>query len=155
MKRTGIELNMTVDEIMRRWPVTIRVFIRYRMLCIGCPIGIFHTVKDACEAHDLDREIFSGELLSTVRDDEEIELPSGFEVLPAGEQPRARPPQGTATSATPEPKKYTPLTLGRSRRLQPDGSKHGDDDELHKRASPPLPAKAAVRTNGTPRKDCQ
>jgi hybrid cluster-associated redox disulfide protein len=95
MKRTGMELNMTVDEIMRRWPATIRVFIRYRMLCIGCPIGIFHTVKDACEAHDLDRVIFSRELLAAVRDDEEIEPPAASEVNTTGnsrERARRRGP---------------------------------------------------------------
>lgn len=69
MKLPEIDPDMTVDEIMRRWPATIRVFIRNRMLCVGCPIGIFHTVKDACEAHDLDEESFSQELLATMRDD--------------------------------------------------------------------------------------
>ena len=40
MKPTSIDPDMTVD-IMRRWPSTIRVMMRHRMLCIGCPIGIF------------------------------------------------------------------------------------------------------------------
>ncbi|WP_295811571.1 DUF1858 domain-containing protein [uncultured Nitratireductor sp.] len=70
---------MTVDEIMRRWPATIRVFIRNRMLCIGCPIGIFHTVKDACDAHRLDEEIFSRELLAVMKSDDQISGPSAFE----------------------------------------------------------------------------
>lgn len=61
---------MTVDEIMRRWPTTIRVFINNRMLCIGCPIGIFHTVKDACEAHDRDEENVTRELLAAMRDED-------------------------------------------------------------------------------------
>lgn len=65
-----------VDEIMRRWPATIRVFIRNRMLCIGCPIGIFHTAKDAGEVHDLDEETFSRELPAAMRDDDRAKAPS-------------------------------------------------------------------------------
>lgn len=61
--------DMTVDEIMRRWPATIRVMIRNRMLCVGCPIGSFHSVIDACIAHGIDVEAFVEELLVATRDD--------------------------------------------------------------------------------------
>jgi hybrid cluster-associated redox disulfide protein len=69
---------MTVDEIMRRWPVTIRVLIHNRMLCIGCPIGIFHTVADACNAHRIDLESFSHELLEAMWADPIANAPSVF-----------------------------------------------------------------------------
>jgi hybrid cluster-associated redox disulfide protein len=54
---------MPVDEIMRRWPKTIEVMIRHDMLCVGCPIGIFHTVTDACSEHEVDEDAFVEELL--------------------------------------------------------------------------------------------
>ena len=78
MKLTDIDPNMTVDEIMRRWPATIRVFIRNRMLCIGCPIGVFHTVFDACESHRVDLESFSKELLEAMGSDPVANAPSAF-----------------------------------------------------------------------------
>src|SRR5690554_5416205 len=74
-----IDPEMTVDEIMRRWPATIRVFIRNRMLCIGCPIGVFHTVKDACDAHRIELEFFSRELLEAMRNDPVANAPSAFD----------------------------------------------------------------------------
>ena len=74
-----IDPNMTVDEIMRRWPETIRVMIHNRMLCIGCPIGIFHTVADACDAHRIDVDAFSEELLSAMRTDAMANAPSAFQ----------------------------------------------------------------------------
>ena len=46
-----IGFEMAVDEVMRRWPATIRVFLDFRMNCVGCPIGGFHTVEDACREH--------------------------------------------------------------------------------------------------------
>lgn len=59
--------EMPVDEIMRLWPATIRVMIRHRMLCVGCPIGSFHTVTEACEAHGLDEETVVVDLMSAIR----------------------------------------------------------------------------------------
>jgi hybrid cluster-associated redox disulfide protein len=58
----SIEANQTVDDIMRRWPATIRVFLRHRMRCVGCPIATFHTVEDACREHRTDRGRFLDEL---------------------------------------------------------------------------------------------
>lgn len=79
MKPPTIDPNMPVDEIMRRWPATIGVMIRNRMLCIGCPIGIFHTVADACAAHAIDQTAFSAELLSAMRNDPDSDTSSAFE----------------------------------------------------------------------------
>ncbi|MBX3532685.1 MAG: DUF1858 domain-containing protein [Rhizobiaceae bacterium] len=76
---------MTVDEIMRRWPAAIRVFIRNRMLCIGCPIGVFHTVRDACDAHDLDEDMISLQLLAAMANDGQLNGPSAFAVKPLPE----------------------------------------------------------------------
>ena len=74
----SIDPAMTVDEIMRRWPATVRVMIRNRMLCIGCPIGVFHTVADACAAHRIDPESFTRELLEARRSDPLANVPSAF-----------------------------------------------------------------------------
>jgi hybrid cluster-associated redox disulfide protein len=49
-----IDPQETVDQIMRRWPATIAVFLRQRMRCIGCPVGHLHTVADAAHDHGLD-----------------------------------------------------------------------------------------------------
>lgn len=88
MKPVSIDPDMTMDEIMRRWPATIRVLIRHGMLCIGCPIGIFHTIADACAAHSIDAEPFSRALLAAMQQDTVANEPSAFEVAP----PRAAAP---------------------------------------------------------------
>jgi hybrid cluster-associated redox disulfide protein len=53
-----IELNDLVDEVMRSHLTTIRVFLDFKMGCVGCPIACFHTVDDACAEHGVDRDIF-------------------------------------------------------------------------------------------------
>jgi hybrid cluster-associated redox disulfide protein len=51
----SVAFDSIVDDVMRRWPATIRVFLDHKMLCVGCPIGCFHTVEDACREHGIDR----------------------------------------------------------------------------------------------------
>jgi len=50
--------ELTVDEVMRRWPSTIRIFLDFGMHCVGCPIATFHTVDDACAEHRIDLDVF-------------------------------------------------------------------------------------------------
>lgn len=61
-----LDPDMTVDEIMRRWPTTIKVMIRHGMLCIGCPIGGFHTVTDACREHGVAEAAFVAEIEAAI-----------------------------------------------------------------------------------------
>jgi len=63
-----------VDDIMRRWPATIRVFIDHRMHCVGCPIACFHTVDDACREHGVDRVRFLDDLRAVVATPHEQEI---------------------------------------------------------------------------------
>jgi hybrid cluster-associated redox disulfide protein len=47
-----------VDDVMTSAPRTIRAFLDHGMLCVGCPIACFHTVRDACREHGVDRDAF-------------------------------------------------------------------------------------------------
>lgn len=49
-----IEGFSLVDDVMRHRPATIRVFLDFRMNCVGCPIGSFHSIEDACREHGID-----------------------------------------------------------------------------------------------------
>jgi hybrid cluster-associated redox disulfide protein len=57
-----IQFTTLVDDIMRRWPATLRVFLDRKMHCVGCPIACFHTVDDACREHGADRARFLADL---------------------------------------------------------------------------------------------
>jgi hybrid cluster-associated redox disulfide protein len=58
----AIDPDMSLDEIMRRWPATVSVFMKNRMSCVGCPIASFHTIVDAAEEYHLDEGQFAEEL---------------------------------------------------------------------------------------------
>jgi hybrid cluster-associated redox disulfide protein len=71
-RHLGTELSMPfrsddlVDDIMRTAPHTIRVFLAFRMACVGCPIATFHTVEDACREHAIDQDKFLAALCECV-----------------------------------------------------------------------------------------
>lgn len=68
MKRDALDNpDLMLNELMERWPETIAVFVSHRMLCVGCMIGPFHTISDACREYDLDEEGFVDELRCAVR----------------------------------------------------------------------------------------
>jgi len=66
-QRSSIDPDMVVDEIMRKWPATVAVVLRHKMLCVGCPIGAFHTVTEACREHQVDEGDFLVELELAIR----------------------------------------------------------------------------------------
>ena len=53
-----IASHILVEDLMRRWPATIRVFLDFRLSCVGCPIAGFHSIEDACREHGIDQESF-------------------------------------------------------------------------------------------------
>ena len=55
-------LEHSVDDVMRLWPDTIRVFLDHRARCIGCPIARFHTVAEACDVQGIDAVAFAAAL---------------------------------------------------------------------------------------------
>ena len=59
--------DLSVMEIMDHWPATLAVFMRHRMLCIGCMVAPFHTLSDACLEHHLDEQQIIEELRDSVQ----------------------------------------------------------------------------------------
>jgi hybrid cluster-associated redox disulfide protein len=51
-----------VDDVLRESPRTFKTFVKWGMKCPGCPIGIFHTVRDACSEHGADLVLFLADL---------------------------------------------------------------------------------------------
>ena len=63
--------DMSMDQIMRLWPATIRVVLAHGLLCVGCPIASFHTVDDAVREHGIDGEAFIKALRAAIDGQEE------------------------------------------------------------------------------------
>jgi len=69
MARLGVDdPDLPLAELMTRWPQTIPVFMRHRMLCVGCLISPFHTIGDACIEYELNEDAFLAELQKAITD---------------------------------------------------------------------------------------
>ena len=58
--------NLTLEFVMMTWPETVKVFIRHRMHCVGCPIRRFYTIEDACRVHGIVKSAFLADLNRTI-----------------------------------------------------------------------------------------
>ena len=58
--------EIPLNVVMAEWPQTIPVFLRHRMLCVGCMVSRFHTVQDACAEYGLDVDAFYLELFAVL-----------------------------------------------------------------------------------------
>jgi hybrid cluster-associated redox disulfide protein len=76
--------DLTVDEVMQRWPATVRIFLDFGMHCVGCPIAAFHSVDEACHAHSIDLAVFLENLRTAV-----LTVQTGPSTLAARERPSA------------------------------------------------------------------
>lgn len=58
--------DLTLRELFDRWPAAMDVFMRHRMLCVGCVISSFHTLVDACAEYRLDEDEFRAEIRKAI-----------------------------------------------------------------------------------------
>ncbi len=50
--------DLALDALMKIWSETIPVFLKHKMLCVGCMINPFHTVTDARAEYGLNVDAF-------------------------------------------------------------------------------------------------
>lgn len=77
----------SVNEVMRRWPQTMWLFMHYRMACPGCPVGEFHTVEEAALEYRIPLGTFLSELRKAVS--EGYKRPLAKRTSPAAEGRRS------------------------------------------------------------------
>jgi hybrid cluster-associated redox disulfide protein len=58
--------TLSLSEIMRIWPRTIRVFVEWHLHCIGCPISDLHRLADAADQHGCDRGALRSAILLAI-----------------------------------------------------------------------------------------
>ena len=58
---------MLLRDVMDIWPQTIPVFIKHKMLCVGCAITPYHTIQDACLEHEVSEPAFRNELRQVIK----------------------------------------------------------------------------------------
>lgn len=62
--KTNNLAEMTIEELLRRWPETAEIFHRHHMACAGCAVAPFYTIIDAAQVYGLPAE----QLLAEIQD---------------------------------------------------------------------------------------
>ncbi|RLJ03277.1 MAG: disulfide oxidoreductase [Candidatus Aenigmatarchaeota archaeon] len=62
-----IKKDMSIGEIVARWPETVEVFFRNGLHCVGCHIASFETLEDGARAHGIDLKKLLKELNEAVK----------------------------------------------------------------------------------------
>jgi len=62
MEHPRLVPDLTVAEVLDRWPQTIPLFFRYRMACVGCPVARFETLAEVAAIYGLNLSRLLSEL---------------------------------------------------------------------------------------------
>ncbi len=62
--------DISVAELMKRYPQVLPVFIRNRMACIGCSMAAFEALRDVPGIYHLDSNAFLMEIKTVIEDTE-------------------------------------------------------------------------------------
>lgn len=63
----AVSADSNVDELISRYPSTVPVFVRHRMVCVGCEVARFETLAEACEIYRRPLEPLLADLQEAVR----------------------------------------------------------------------------------------
>ena len=61
-----ITAETLLDDLMTTYKVTIPIFIRRKMMCIGCPVVRLHDVREACHEHGIPIDEFLAEVNAAI-----------------------------------------------------------------------------------------
>ena len=67
VEKSKITKEMTIGEVIRKYPKTVFLFIDYGLHCVGCPISQDETIEQAAKAHRLNLEKFLKDLNKDIK----------------------------------------------------------------------------------------
>jgi len=65
--KAKITKEMTIGEVIKKYPKTAFVFIDYGLHCVGCPMAIPETIEEAAKLHRIDLKKFLEDLNKAIK----------------------------------------------------------------------------------------
>lgn len=53
-KSDKITKEMSIGDVVKKYPETIPVFFQYGLHCIGCHVSPYESVEEGCKTHGID-----------------------------------------------------------------------------------------------------
>lgn len=67
----SVHADMLVGDLIDQHPNTIKVFVRYGLHCVGCPISRHHTIARIALENNLDLEQLLSDLVKGISDEKD------------------------------------------------------------------------------------
>jgi len=64
----NISTDITVKELLNRYPQLLQMFMDMELMCVGCPTEAFHTLADVSQEYHLDLDQMLERIYETIRD---------------------------------------------------------------------------------------
>jgi len=68
---TVITREMPIQQIVRQYPQTVRVFFSHGLMCVGCAIAQFESLEQGALAHGIDVDALLADLNAVVAEESE------------------------------------------------------------------------------------
>ncbi len=68
MTKQKITKEMRIDEVIKKYPETVEIFVKYGFHCIGCIAASFESIEQGAMAHGITVEELLEDLNEVVRD---------------------------------------------------------------------------------------
>jgi hybrid cluster-associated redox disulfide protein len=62
----SITKEMTIGEVVEKYPQSVEVFLRHGLMCFGCAVARFENVAQGAMAHGIDVEALMKDLNAAV-----------------------------------------------------------------------------------------
>jgi hybrid cluster-associated redox disulfide protein len=62
--------EMTIQEVVTKYPDSVKVFIQHGMPCVGCMAARYENIEQGANAHGIDIDKLMGDLNKTVKEEE-------------------------------------------------------------------------------------
>jgi hybrid cluster-associated redox disulfide protein len=65
-EQQAISAEMTIGDVISKYPDTINVFFRHGLGCVGCAVARFENIRQGAMAHGIDVDVLMKDLNDTV-----------------------------------------------------------------------------------------
>jgi len=67
MTRAKITKEMNIDEVIKKYPETVEIFVKNGFHCIGCAAASFESIEEGAKAHGINTEELIEELNQAIK----------------------------------------------------------------------------------------
>lgn len=60
-------IELTVDEVLTRWPQTTQIFRHYKLACVGCVIGPYCDMNTVADTYHIPLQQLLDDLYAVIR----------------------------------------------------------------------------------------